>query len=140
MSYGAKVATLSAQLVDAVTSVLTPKMQDAVTLAGNLDYFEDERPFVNWLHEKAEDDDNFVSVVVSTAVVSDLLRMIKGSILADDSVEPDELRLAMDLLSEVIHRYAWLDNYKKFDPLVDPSEVVDLLSAWEKDSGWLGGN
>jgi ATPase family associated with various cellular activities (AAA)/AAA lid domain len=140
MSYGAKVATLSAQLVDAVTSILTPKMEDAVSLAGNLDYFEDERPFVNWLHEKAEDDDNFVSVVVSTAVVSDLLRMIKGSILADDSVEPDELRLAMDLLSDVIHRYAWLDNYKRFDPLVDPSEVVDLLSAWEKDSGWLGGN
>jgi len=140
MSYGAKVAALSTQLVDAVTSILTPRMQDAVSLADNLDYFEDERRFVTWLQQKAEDDDTFVATVVSTAVVSDLLRMIKGSILADDEVAPDELKLAMDLLSDVIHRYAWLDDYKKFDPLVDPSEVFDLLSDWEEDSGWLGGN
>jgi hypothetical protein len=140
MSYGAKVATLSTQLVDAVTSILTPRLQDAATIADNLDYFEDHRPFVDWLQHEAKDDDDFVGVVVSTAVVSDLFRMVKGSILADDSIEADELRLAMDLLSDVIHRYAWIENYKKFDPLVDPSEVVDLLGMWEKDSAWLGGN
>ena len=140
MSYGAKVETLSTLLVDAVTNILTPRMQDAVSLADNLDYFEDERRFVTWLQEKAEDNDTFVATVVSTAVVSDLLRMIRGSILADDEVAPNELKLAMDLLSDVIHRYAWLDDYKKFDPLIDQSEVFDLLSEWEEDSGWLGGN
>jgi Holliday junction resolvasome RuvABC ATP-dependent DNA helicase subunit len=140
MSYGAKVASLSSQLVDAVTTILTPRIQDAVSLADNLDVFEDKRRFVTWLQENAKDDDNFVSVVVSTAVVSDLFQLIKGSILADDSIEADELQLSLDLLSGVIHRYAWLDNYKKFDPLVDPSEITDLLSTWENDSGWLGGN
>ena len=140
MSYGAKVATLSTQLVDAVTTILTPRIKDMVSLVGDLDYFEDQRRFINWLEEEVAGDDNFFSIVVSTSIVSDLFRMIKGSILADDSIEPEELRLAMDLLSDVVHRYAWLDNYKKFDPLVDPSEVTDLLGTWEHDSAWLGGN
>lgn len=140
MSYGAKVATLSTHLINAVASILTPRLQDAVTLADGLDVFEDKRRFVTWLQQTAKKEDNFISIVTSTAVVSDLFQMIKDSILADDSIETDELRLAMDLLTDVIHRYTWLDNYKQFDPLVDPTEVTRLLRTWENDSGWLGGN
>jgi len=146
MSYGAKVETLSTLLVDAVTNILTPRMQEVASIYSNLftaDGFKAQRRFIKWFHEFQETDPATpadVSLIVSTALVSELFDLIKSSILGDDSVDDDELCHAMDLLSNVIHRYAWLDNYQQYDPLVDPSEITELLTTWGKDSGWFGGN
>lgn len=139
MSYSQKVEMLTTQLVDSVTEILRPNLDQAVLLADRVKWFEDDREFVHWLRKNSADDDGFVAAIASTASVSDLFHVIKQAILADDEVEDDELELAMDLLRNVIHRYTWLDSYSRFEPLVDSSEVRDLLGIWENDSGFLGG-
>jgi hypothetical protein len=140
MSYSEKIESLTSQLVDSVTEILQPNLDDAVALADRVKWFEDDRDFLKWLHKQASDSDTFVSLVASTASVSDLFHAIKQAILADNEVEDDELEMAMDLLKNVIHRYAWLEEYSRFDPLVDSSEVRDLLGVWEDDTRFLGGN
>lgn len=139
MSYSAKIESLTTLLVNAVTDVLQSRMDEAVKVANNAKWFEDDRPFITWARDKAKENDAFAGIIVSTAVVADLFHTIKQSILADDQIDDEELALGMDLLKGVIPRYAWIDDYKRFDPLVDPSEVRDLLSTWEQDEAFLGG-
>jgi Holliday junction resolvasome RuvABC ATP-dependent DNA helicase subunit len=139
MSYSAKIDSLTTLLVDTVTAILLPRMEEAVQIASDVKWFEDDRPFIAWVREKAKENDAVVNLIVSTAVVADLFHTIKQSILADDQIDDEELAIAMDLLKGVIHRYAWVSDYKKFDPLVDPSEVRDLLAMWEQDEAFLGG-
>jgi Holliday junction resolvasome RuvABC ATP-dependent DNA helicase subunit len=140
MSYSAKIESLTSLLVDNVLGVLKSRMPEAAQLADEINWFKDDRQFIAWTRDKSKDDFNFLTIIVSTAAVADLFHTIKKSILADGQVEDDELEIAMDLLKGVVHRYAWLDDYKKFDPLVDASEVRDLLGVWEDDSNFLGGN
>jgi len=149
MSYSAKIESLSTQLVESVVGVLKPHLDRAVELGNELKYFEGDRQFLAWIQELSndesgvrtpEDTDAAVQLIAETASVAELFDVIKRAILADDEVEEDELELAMDLLKGVIHRYTWIQNYQRFDPLVDSSEVRDLLSTWEQDRGYLGGN
>jgi len=140
MSYSAKIESLTTLLVDKVSDVLKSRMPEASQLADEIKWFEDEREFIAWIRDETKKSPTFIDLIASTAAVADLFHTIKRSILADGQVDDEELEIAMDLLRDVIHRYAWIDDYKKFDPLVDASEVRDLLGIWEHDEHYLGGN
>jgi len=78
--------------------------------------------------------------VIQAASISDVLFIISQSALADDELEDDEMEAAAELLSESMHRYCWIIDYKKFAYLSDGSDALSLLAQWSKDGNWLGGD
>jgi len=78
--------------------------------------------------------------VIQAASLSDVFFIISQAVLADDEVEDDEMEAAAELLSESMHRYCWINDYKKFAYLSDGSDALSLLAQWSKDENWLGGD
>lgn len=149
MSYSAKVESLTAQLIESVVEILKDNVDRALSLAHAYEWFKDDRGLVELIWDLATDEDGnhseqqaerSVRGIAETASVAELFHVIKLAILADSEVEDEELELAMELLQNVISRYTWKKAYARFDPLVDASEVRELLSQWEKDDDLLGGN
>ncbi len=140
MSYSAKIEMLVGLMVDGTSAAFTTHKNIAERLSNEMDFFQEQKRFITWVNEKASADSDTLSLIVSTAAISDLLLIIKRSLMADGDVSADELVVAQDLLQDTFYRYAWLDDYSHYDPLVDPSEVGSLLVQWEQDTGFLGGN
>jgi len=81
-----------------------------------------------------------LGLIVQAASLSDVFSIISQSVLADDEVEDDEMEAAAELLSESLHRYCWINNYKQFAYISDGSDALRLLAQWSKDGNFLGGD
>ena len=135
MSIGSKIESLIEMQVDLLHAAYQAKA-DIVGLAiRNIDSFKDLEPLVE-LIEGTEDP----KYIFSVAAVAELFDTIKDAILADGDVSESELEVAKALIDSCIHRYSWLKEYQRFDPLIDTDEVKDLLIAWENDGSLLGGD
>lgn len=136
MSTGHKIESSIGLIAGEVAEALRYSLADARFLAKNDDTFNS---LVSILDICIRDETN-IAPCVSAAAISDLLHVIKQSILADGDVDVDEIALARDALSECSYRYTWLDSYTHLEPLVTDEEVHEFLRVWEQDSDFFGGN
>lgn len=77
--------------------------------------------------------------VIEASAISDVLLVIRQSLLADDEVEIEELAQVAEILQNSLHRYCWLEDYEQYQYARDPQEIKDLLIQWESDPFLLGG-
>ena len=106
------------------------------------------------LHESCEYADNVKEIIdialqnkgtllrpiINAAAVSEIFWEIHRCIHSDNIVELDELSLLGDLIQNSLHRYCWLDDYKKFQNAKNAHEIQALLGHWKQDTAWLGGD
>ena len=77
--------------------------------------------------------------VLNAAAMSDVFWVIRKSILSDNIVEDKELALVGEFIHKSLHRYCWLDDYKKHLNAKNAQEIQALIGQWEEDPAWLGG-
>ena len=71
--------------------------------------------------------DKHGAVIIELASISEVLAILRSSILVDDQIAIEELEVGQEILEHSMHRLSFLDAYAEFDPLLNASEVHDLL-------------
>jgi AAA+ superfamily predicted ATPase len=120
-----------------VHGVIAANVEVARNYVEGIDALKDLRDVFRFA---TKDNCRFLENIVRAASMSDVYWVLCQSILADDDVEDDELEEAADLLSESLERYCWMKDYEKFQYVTDGDDVRELLSQWQEDASWLGGN
>jgi len=77
---------------------------------------------------------------IEASSFSDVLFIVSQSVLADGEVEDEEMETVAELISDSLHRYCWIKEYRKYAYLSDGNDACSLLAEWLKDGNWLGGN
>ncbi len=78
--------------------------------------------------------------ILNAAAMSDVFCVIRESILSDKKEEEEELALVGEFLQKSLHRYCWLDDYKKHLNAKNAQEIQALMKQWKEDPAWLGGD
>ena len=102
-------------MVDGTSAAFTTHKNIAERLSNEMDFFQEQKRFITWVNEKASADSDTLSLIVSTAAISDLLLIIKRSLMADGDVSADELVVAQDLLQDTSR----CESQQCLDPLLD---------------------
>jgi hypothetical protein len=87
-----------------------------------------------------KDEGVYLESVLNAAIMSDVFWMISCAIRIDGSVDYQELKTASELVSPSLHRYCWLSDYQRFSNRSGAISFHQLLSQWEKDGSWFGGD
>lgn len=136
MSVSSETERLVGVLVDDVFPIVKSRPGDCLKITGELSSLNEMKPLVELCIANPEQ----VRSIIGAAAVAQLLFFIRTAILADRNVSPLELRAAKDLLSECFYRYAWIERYRQFHPLIDAEIVPKVLDFWKNDKGLLGGD
>ncbi|MBL8809485.1 MAG: hypothetical protein JNM43_04840 [Planctomycetaceae bacterium] len=136
MSVSSETERLVGVLVDDVFPIVKQRPNDCVRITRELSSLSELKPLVDLCIANPEQ----VREIIGAAAVAQLLFFVRTAILADRNVSPLELRATKDLLSECFYRYAWIERYSQFHPLIDAEMVPKVLDFWKKDKGLLGGD
>lgn len=120
-----------------VFEAISSNLELANRYVGELDGFSDFRDLFGFASKNRGE---LLEVIIQAASFCDVLEIISQSVLADDEVEDLEMEAAAELIAESMHRYCWLDDYKKYAYLSDGSYARQLFSQWSSDGNWLGGD
>lgn len=77
--------------------------------------------------------------IIEASAVSDVVRVIRQSLLADGIIDNEELAIGAEILQKSLHRYCWLEGYQQFRYARKADELQDFLIQWEEDPSLLGG-
>lgn len=137
MNHAQKLESMLEFMCTDVYDAISSNLDLANRYVKELDVFADIRDLFK---VAAKNRGESLHAVIQAASISDVLFIISQSALADDELEDDEMEAAAELLSESMHRYCWIIDYKKFAYLSDGSDALSLLAQWSKDGNWLGGD
>lgn len=139
MSNAKKLESMLEFMCSDVHEIISAHLEEATGYVEQNDGLQDIRELFRFA---AADDGAILESIVTAAAMSDLFWVLCQSIFADNDVDDDEFAEAASLLSESLHRYCWLNDYNKFECLIDidGDDARELLLQWQNDGSWLGGN
>lgn len=137
MSNATKIESMLEFMCDDVCNVIASNLEIASIYVDKLSYLKD---IEDAFELAAKDNGKNIKMIVDASSISDIFWVLCHSILADDDVEDAELEQAADLIKDSLYRYCWLKDYKKYKYLSDADDARNLLSQWQNDASWFGGD
>lgn len=84
-------------------------------------------------------DESELKEFIDAAAMCDVLQVLFSSVTSDDEIDEAELEVSVRLLKHSLHRFMWLENYKKYENLNNGKQFQQFLKQWSEDTSWLGG-
>ena len=133
MSKGLKVESLLKVACEGIEKAYKESTSNFRSLVKTFESLEGLKTLLELLDEHG-------AVIIELASISEVLAILRSSILVDDQIAIEELEVGQEILEHSMHRLSFLDAYAEFDPLLNASEVHDLLVQWGHDGSFFGGD
>lgn len=137
MTNSKKLNELLTLLCSDVRDAITENPSDAISYIDSLDAFENIRGLFS---QAIANNGSNLDAIISASAMSDVFWIICQCLVADNDVTARELDRVADILSESLHKYCWIEDYRRFAGWFNAGLARQLLSYWQDDSSWLGGD
>jgi SpoVK/Ycf46/Vps4 family AAA+-type ATPase len=133
MSKGLKVESLLEVACAGIHNAYTESTDAFRAIVNSIEGLKELKPLLALLEEHG-------SVIIELASIAEVLEVLRRSILVDDEIAKEELDMGREVLEHSMHRLCFLNDYSEFNPLLDASEVHELLAKWGHDGSFFGGD